>query len=291
MNGRTDHMANNGSELHEITSIGRPIDPSHPTNRAMLLLLPVAATVAGILAASQDAGVREVLLRAGGGALAAFGAWAVAREIVPDDEIAGAFLAMTLGYGAYLGLDAALAPLFAGLFYARVVSRSTGRAATGLDSLAVTGFALFTAWRTGTPWPAVVGAVAFGLDAVLTPGLARQWLFAGLCGAGAIALTTAGLTPDVTPLQPDLVPRTIATIVVVGAIALIATTRSVAARGDLTGAPLSVGRVRGAQAVVLLTALATAASGSAGIEAGSPIWGCLAGVTLPAAWRGLRRGD
>lgn len=276
--------------ISEITSIGRSIDPSHPTNRAVLLLLPLAATVAGVLAASRDAGLGEVLLRAGGGALAAFGAWALAREIAPDDEIAGAFLSMALGYAAFLVLEAALAPLFAALLYARVVNRSTGLAATGLDALAVTGFALFTAWRIGSPWPAAVAAVAFALDAVLDRGLARQWLFAGLCAAGAIGLATAGLAPDIVPVQPDLVPRTVATILVVGAIALIATTRSVAARGDVTETPLSLGRVRGAQAVVLLTALATAASGSAGIEAGSPIWACLAGVTLPAAWRTLRPG-
>lgn len=288
MSDRPDHMANRASKLHEITSIGRTIDPAYPTHRALLVFLALAAIVAAGVAAAEEANLGATVGEAAGGALAAFGAWALAREIAPDDEIAGAFLSMALGYAAFLVLEAALAPLFAALLYARVVNRSTGLAATGLDSLAVTGFALFTAWRTGTPWPAAVGAVAFGLDAVLTPGLARQWLFAGLCGAGAVGLTTAGLTPEVTPLQPDLVPRTVATILVVGAIALIVATRSVAARGDVTGTPLSVGRVRGAQAVVLLTALATAASGSAGIEAGSPIWACLAGVTLPAAWRTLR---
>lgn len=275
--------------IHGVTSIGRPIDPSYPTNRAVLLLLPLAATLAGVLAASRDAGLGEVFLRAGSGALAAFGAWALAREIAPDDEMAGAFLSMALGYAAFLVLEAALAPLFAALLYARIVNRSTGLAATSLDSLAVTGFALFTAWRIGSPWPAAVGAVAFALDAVLSPGLARQWLFAGLCAAGAIGLATAGLAPDIVPVQPDLVPRTIATILVVCAIALIATTRSVAARGDVTEAPLSVGRVRGAQVVVLLTALATAASGSAGIEAGALIWATLAAVTVSAAVREVWR--
>ena len=284
-------MESRRDRIREITSLGRPLDPSYPTNRAVLLLAPVAATVAGILAISSDAGLVDVLLRAASGGLAAVGAWALAREIAPDDEIAGAFLAMGLGFATFLVLDAALAPLFAALLYARVVNRSTGLAATGVDSLVVTGFALFVGWRTGSPWPTAAGGVAFALDAVLERGLARQWLFAGLCGAGAVGLTTAGLAPDVMPVQPELIPRTAATILVVGAIALIAATRSVAARGDHTDTPLSVGRVRGAQAVVLLTALAVAASGTAGIEAGSLIWACLAGVILPSAWRGLRPDD
>lgn len=275
--------------MYEITSIGRPLDPGYPTNRAVLLLLPLAAVVAGGLAAAGGAGIAGVLGQAAGGALAAFGSWALAREIAPDDEIAGAFGAVALGFAAYLVFEAALVPVFAALFFARIVARTTGLAATGLDSLLVTVFTLFAAWRTGNPWPAAAGAVAFVLDAVLAPGLARQWLFAGLCAAGVVALSSAGLAPNVVPLQPDLVPRTAATIIVVGAIALIAATRDVAARADATDEPLSVARVRGAQVVTLLTALAWAASGSAGVEAGGLVWATLAAASLGATWRRLVR--
>lgn len=275
--------------MYEITSIGRALDPGYPTNRAVLLLLPLAAVVAGGLAAAGGAGIAGVLGQAAGGALAAFGSWALAREIAPDDEIAGAFGAMALGFAAYLVFEAALVPVFAALFFARIVARTTGLAATGLDSLIVTAVALFAAWRMGTPWPAVAGAAAFVLDALLAPGLARQWLFAGVCAAGAVALTSAGLAPDIVPVQPELVPRTVATIIVVGAIALITTTREVAARGDATDEPLSLSRVRGAQAIALLTALATAAAGSAGIEAGALVWATLTAVVASAAWREATR--
>lgn len=273
--------------IHEITSLGRPIDPGYPTNRALLLLLPVAAVVAGALAVADDLGPALVAWQACGGALGAFGSWALARELAPDDEIAGAFLAMALGYAAFIVLDPALVPLFAALFFARLVNRSTGLAATVLDSVLVTLVALLAAWNAGSPWPAAAGAAAFVLDAVLRPAVARQWLFAGLCAAGAVALTSAGLAPRVVPVQPELLPRTLATLVAVGTIALVATTRKCAARGDATGELLSVTRVRGAQAVTLLTALGVAASGSAGIESGALIWATLAGVTIPAAWRGL----
>jgi hypothetical protein len=197
---------------------------------------------------------------------------------------------MALGFTTYLVFEAALVPVFAALFFARLVARTTGLAATGLDSLVVTAIALFAAWSAGSPWPAAAGAAAFSLDAVLAPGLARQWLFAGLCAAGAVALTSAGLAPDIVPVQPDLVPRTAATIIVVGAIALIAGTRNVAALCDATDEPLSVTRVRAGQLVTLLTALAWAAAGSAGIEAGALVWATLAAVTLAAASRRVASG-
>lgn len=276
--------------IYEITSIGRPLDPAYPTNRAVLVLLPLAAVTAGGLAAAGGASLGGVLGQAAGGALAAFGSWALAREIAPDDEVAGAFLAMMLGFVAHVALEAALAPVFAALFFARVVARTTGLAATTLDSLIVTAIALFAAWRAGSPWPATAGAAAFALDAVLAPGLARQWLFAGLCGAGAVALTSTGLAPDVVPVQPDLLPRLAGTIVIVGTIALIVATRSVTSRCDATGEPMSAARVRGAQAVTLLTALATAGSGSAGMEAGALVWATLAAVIVAAAGRGALRG-
>lgn len=273
--------------IHEITSLGRPIDPGYPTNRALLLLLPVAAALAAALAVAEGLGVARVAWQAVGGALGAFGSWALARELAPDDEVAGAFLAIALGYAAFLVLDSALVPVFAALFFARMVSRSTGLPATALDSVLVTMVALLAAWQAGSPWPAAAGTAAFVLDAILRPAAARQWLFAGLCAAGAVALTSAGLAPRVVPVQPELLPRILATVVAVGAIALIAATRKCAARGDATGEPLSAARVRGAQAVTLLTALGVAASGSDGIEAGALVWATLAGVTIPAAWRGL----
>lgn len=273
--------------MYEITSLGRRLDPSYPTNRAVLVLLPVAGLLAALAAVAAGAGPAHVLWRGIGGLLAAFGAWALAREIAPDDELFGAFGAMVAAFAAWLLVDAALLPLFAALFYARLVVRSTGLRATLLDSLFVTALALFAAWSAGSPWPAAAGAAAFVLDAVLRPGFPRQWLFAGICAAGAVALTSAGLAPRVIPIQPDLVPRTLATVVTVGAIALISATRTCRTRCDTSDAPLSVARVRGAQSVTLVAALATAASGSEGIEAGALVWATLGAVTLTAAARGV----
>jgi hypothetical protein len=280
-------MDESRSRIYEISALGRPLDPTYPTNRAVLVLLPVAALVAGIVAATGpgEASLWDVAVAGAEGALAAFGAWALAREIAPDDE-AAAFVAMGLGFGSWLLVDAALLPVFVALAFSRLVNRSTGLPATLFDSTVVVALALYASWQARTPLPALVGALAFALDAALAPGLARQWLFAGLCAAGGIVMALSGIAPDYTPNRPDLIPRTAATVATVMAIALIATTRSVASVGDATGFPLSVARVRAAQGITLLVAVA-AAAGIGSIEAGAVVWAGLVGVALPAAWRGL----
>lgn len=278
-------MTPSRSRISDISALGRPLDPSYPTNRAVLFLLPIAAIAGGIVTAEGGAGAWNVVVGAVEGALAAFGSWALAREIAPDDESA-AFGAMAIGFGLWLWLQPALLPVFTALAFTRLVNRSTGLPATLLDSTLVVAVALYASWEAESALPAFVGASAFALDAALAPGLARQWLFAGLCAAGGAVMAMSGVAPDLAPNRPDLFPRTAATVVSVAAIALIATTRRVAAVGDATGIPLSVTRVRAAQAVALLVAVA-AAAGTGSIEAGAIVWGCLVGVALPAAWRGL----
>lgn len=280
-------MDESRSRIYEISALGRPLDPGYPTNRAVLILLPIAAVVAGIIAAAGPGreSVRGVVVAGVEGALAAFGSWALAREIAPDEE-AAAFGAMAIGFGAWLLVDAALLPVFTALAFARLVNRSTGLPATLLDSTVVVALALYASWQAHTPLPALVGALAFALDAALAPGLARQWLFAGLCAAAGIVMALSGVAPDYIPNRPDLVPRTAATVVTVMAIALVATTRSVSSVGDVTGFPLSLSRVRAAQGITLLVAVA-AAAGTGSVAAGAVVWACLLGVSLPAAWRGL----
>ena len=102
-------------DLYRYTSIGRPLDPSYPTNRAVLRLLPAAAFVAAAIHALRHGIEPGLLWAAVGGALAAFGGWALARELVPDHQ-APAFAAMALAFGAWLTLAGTpLLPVFVAL--------------------------------------------------------------------------------------------------------------------------------------------------------------------------------
>ncbi len=42
--------------VYRVTSIGRPIEPKYPTNKAILLLTPVAALIAGVVTLIQGDG-------------------------------------------------------------------------------------------------------------------------------------------------------------------------------------------------------------------------------------------
>ncbi len=171
--------------LYRVTSIGRPLDPSYRTNLAVLVLMPVAALVAAVAAAIRGDGLGAIAAQALVGPTAAFGAWALARELAPDDNPA-AFVSMALAFAASLTVASpSLLLLFATLGMVRIVNRTVGPPARLTDSLVVLGLILATAWITRSPVLPVVGAVAFALDASLEDGTRRQLAFAVLALVGA----------------------------------------------------------------------------------------------------------
>lgn len=268
--------------MSDITTLGRPLDPAYPTNRAVLVLMPLAGLVAGGLALASGSGAGAALVQGGAGALAALVSWALAREVAPDDEYFGAFLAMAAGFGAYLAFDAALLPAVVALMVARLVARTTGAPATVLDATVVALIGLFAAWRFESPLLAWVVALALVLDAVLRPGLPRQWVFAGLAAGGGAVMWLTGAAGDLTPEQPDLVPRVAVSIAGVATLAMAVATKRVRSVGDAGGESLSVVRVRAAQVLALLAAVA-AAAGTGSVEAGAVVWACLLAVAASAA--------
>ena len=77
--------------VYRITSIARPVDPAVPTNRAVLVVVPLAAALgAGLaLAGLTEGSPGGVALTA---ALATFGVWALARDLagpIVDLMVAG----------------------------------------------------------------------------------------------------------------------------------------------------------------------------------------------------------
>jgi len=88
------------SRISRVSALARPVDPSYPTNRALLLgLAPllIAGCLYGMLRGGDWA---EALRSAGWLVLAAFLGWALARELAPDEDLA-AFLAVALTVAAW----------------------------------------------------------------------------------------------------------------------------------------------------------------------------------------------
>jgi hypothetical protein len=166
--------------MYRFTSIARPIDPAYLTNRALLIILPVAGLLGAGLAALFDT-ARSPLSMAFSGVLTAFAAWALTRELAPDYDGA-AFVALAFAWAANLALGVRLVLLvFVALVLARIVNRSTGLPLRPLDTLGVLGFSIWAAMSMQQPLILVVASLAFLLDAKLEEPLHRHYLAAAAC--------------------------------------------------------------------------------------------------------------
>ena len=166
--------------LYRFTSIARPVDPRYPTNRALLIVLPLLA-----LASAGLAGIYELrgdpLSASLAALLTGFVAWALTRELAPDDD-AAAFVALGLAWllSVFFGASSVLLP-FVALFLVRIVNRSTGLAARLLDTFAVLGFCIWAAITLEQATILLLAAAAFALDATLKDPLRHHFLAAFVC--------------------------------------------------------------------------------------------------------------
>ena len=268
------------------TAIGRPLDPAYATNKAVLILLPVVALATGLLDALETGATGPAVVAGLTGMLVAFGSWALARELAPDDNPA-AFVAMALALAAFLlAAPVSAISLFVALFLVRVVNRSVGRPATAVDTAIVVAM---TGWATlylGQPLLGIVGALAFAFDARLPDGRPTQWLAAVACAAASgFALSQSGLGTAV-PAVPVAAAAiaVFATLSYAAAIALSAPVRSV---GDATGFPLDTRRVQAGMFIGLLVVAQSAAGTPGDDSAGFDKLGlaCLLAVGLGAVFR------
>jgi len=275
---------------YSITGIARPLDMTWTTNRAVAWLMPVLALLGAALAWRDGLGGADLALAAFRTALLGFGAWAVARELAPDDQPA-AFLAMGIALTTLINVpQPGFALLFLALLLARVVNRSTGLDLKSLDVVGALLLGAYTSWCHASPVPLAVTALAFAWSAALPGGARRMlWPAAGLAAVGA-GLFGVFLGPGIgagSALSRHglIVPAVFAA----GFLLAIVTTRQVAAVGDHDSVPLSAARVRGGMWVVLLLVAGNLAHGSPLAGKGVALWSVLGGVALGRGVRLVRR--
>ncbi|UCC71008.1 MAG: hypothetical protein JSV86_11485 [Gemmatimonadota bacterium] len=266
--------------IYKATSIGRPLDPAYPTNKAVLLIVPFAGLLAATLAGLRGAGLADLAIAGLVGIVVALGSWALARELAPDDEPA-AFVSMAFAYATFLVVGSpSILLLFACLFLARTVDRTSGLPARISDSIFVAAFSLGTMHATRSPLFGAVAALAFAFDATLRDPLRRQWIFAALCLAGAglwAAWFGTGIDDLATP--NGVTSWLVAAIGLVYAVSYLRT-RQVESVGDATGVTLTLSRVRAGMLIGLLVAVQALTSGSSGTADASAVWATLAGVGI-----------
>ena len=267
--------------LYQYTSIGRPLDPAYPTNKAVLALMPAAAVLGAVLAWSAGAGLLEVLQQALVFALILFGSWALARELDPDDNPV-AFISMACAMVVALTVSSpGLLIVFVTLGLVRIVNRTTGLAARRLDSLVLMVLSIALIYLTESPMFGLVAALAFILDGSLKDPLRQQWIYGLVCLGGTIVYM---VDHDISLGQlqaPDALLEWLTVLFLLIFALDMALTRSVRSTGDVGGRPLDVNRVRGGMAVGLCAALQGIQS-PAGVAV---IVAVIAGICIGMAFR------
>ena len=270
-----------------LTTVGRPIDLSYPTNRAIAvasLLVMLGAIM--LQRAAGTAWTYSVLWGAQAG-LSFFLAWALCRELDPDHDLS-AFLAAGLCLtGLVLWGLPRLAAVFWMILVLRVVNRTMGLPAGILDSLGVFGLGIWLSLQ-GNWGYGVVTTVAFFLDSQLPGRAPRQLLFGILSVAGTLTAVIIGPAPpwDAAPSLPGTM---IALVISILFVPLIWETHSVTSVGDQTGEPLEPHRVRAAQIVALLVVLGGAfLGGIPTLLTLTPLWTAALGAALYWLYRALK---
>lgn len=246
-------MANH--RIYQFTSVGRPLDPAFPTNRAVLILMPMSAVLGAVLSWIQSGDPWQALQQALVYALLIFLAWALAREFAPDDNPA-AFISLSGGLVVALASSSpGLMTAFVTLGLVRIVNRTTGLAARRTDSIALMALSIVTIYATASPLFGGVAALAFILDGSLREPLRQQWLYGLIClGASVVYMVDHGIGPTHLSVPDSLFEWLALLFMLIFALNIILT-RTVRSKADTGGRALEVNRVRAGMAIGLLTAL------------------------------------
>ncbi|MDJ0916829.1 MAG: hypothetical protein QNJ05_03630 [Woeseiaceae bacterium] len=261
--------------VYRFTSIARPVDPAYPTNRALLLALPMlvvasaALATADVIALSPAAAAINALL-------VGFVSWALTRELAPDDD-AAAFLALFIAWPVSLFLGPSSVLLgFAVLFLVRIVNQSTGLSARPFDTVSVLGLSVFAAYSMDLPLLLIVAGLAFIADALLPNGAKLHYVAAGVCAG---AFSWLGIDSIVSTDQSYELWAGFAAITIACSL-VMANTRHPVSVCDVRPDKLIAVRVNAGLGIGLLAGVQFLLTAGASAWATTPLFACLVAVPL-----------
>ena len=241
--------------MYDYTSIARPLDPAWPSNKAVLILVPLAALTGLAYSLGGGTGFLPALNTAFIQAAAVFGTWALARELMPDDHVS-AFISMALGFAATLVFAApGLLVVFATLLLVRVLNRSSGLAPQTRDSVAVTLLVIWTVYSSKSPWFGAVGALTFFLDGILYKPAKRQWWFALICLGSMVVYIVDHDVAWWGVIVPNSLLKWLAILASLIFCLNLALLKKIHSRGDVDHARLDLRRVKAGMTIGLLAML------------------------------------
>lgn len=186
----TTHSVSLQQRLSSYTSLIRLPDWSRLAHKLALLLVLASGVVAVVLSIKAKDSTSETAMAGVLGLLGVYGAWALTRELLVDDDWMPLLGAATALWVIIVGRDLSLYMLYATLFMVSMVQRNVGPRVTIIDALVMGGFT-FAGMHYNLNmlfWFALF--VAFILDAVLRERAWRQMLFAVACAGGGVYFDT-----------------------------------------------------------------------------------------------------
>ena len=268
--------------IYRFTSMGRPIDPAYPSNRALLIILPLLALVSAGLALIGQIEASP-LAAAFSGALTAFAAWALTRELAPDYNV-DAFVALALAWTLNVAFEARqVLLLFVAMVLVRLVNRSTGLPSRSLDTFGVFGFCTWAAFTTQQPLILLVASSAFALDAILKEPLRRHFFVA----AAFLIVFFYLLLGNASILANDLTVADwfVAVTIALGILLVAITAPSPVTYCDTSPDRLDRVRVNTGLVVGILLAFQALLTDGGSAWLDTPIWACFVAVLVSSAIR------
>lgn len=272
--------------IHKLTTVGRPIDLSYRSNRAIAVGSLLVMLGAVILQRAAGSTWTHSVLWSAQAALSVFLAWALCRELDPDHD-GSALLAAGLCLGGLIlwGLPR-LTVIFWLNVVVRAVNRTTGVPAGFLDSMGMLGLGIWLSLQANLGY-GFITSVAFFLDSQLPDRAPGQLVFALLSIAATVAATIVGegVLWDGTPhLGGTLIALTVSILL----LPAVRDARSLKAVGDRTGKRLEPHRVQAAQLIALITGVGTAfLGGIPALGALVPLWTAVLGASVHWLYRAL----
>jgi hypothetical protein len=219
------------------------------------MLLPAAALLGAVASWAAGESAMQILQQALHFLLIAYGSWALARELNPDDLVF-AFVSLVVCLLAALAVDnPGILIVYATLLLVRLVNRSSGLMARTSDSLVALALVLLVMYATDSPFFGTVAAVAFILDGSLRDPLRQQWVFGLVCLAATVVYMVDHDVGFAVLAVPDSLAEWLAVLVLLIFALNMLLLRRVRAKGDAYGKALDVARVRGGMLVGLLAAV------------------------------------
>lgn len=267
------------NDIRGFLTIGRPVDPSYPSN-AFIMLFSLAVSIGfGIYSYLTGSSAFSSLLFCVRSFISVFLAWSLGREVDPDCPLCAGLAAIGQVVVIWMiGVPSLLLPLWALLSF-RILNRTTGIKAGWADSFLVIAFSLWLGYQFSWVVPGATAVILLADGLMKDPN--RKQIVPGLLTGGATVYLLIN-SPSMWTGYGDF-PGKLGIVLGISLIFLsvIYDSRNVISTGDESKKKLNPHRVQLTQFIALSVAILFPLwSGVYGFHKFATFWSVLGGSTL-----------